>query len=176
MVEFDNTAYEGMKSDITRNAKMNKRIYLICLPIILTLTACATEKEMPQRGLDYFEAGFETSWPYPSANLQRVYSDDTVFYLSYERSGEGAAPDILNSTHVEGSFAMITQVFAENNFDNIKTICQEDADMAVPTDVTYNRIVANIGGNAGVIVGGCYSGFSEIPEKRQAYNNCKSHI
>lgn len=155
---------------------MKMRINLLYLPAMLALTACASKKEMPERGLDYFEAGFETSWPYPSANFQRIYSDDTVFYLNYERSGDDAAPDILNSTHVEGSFAMIAQVFAENDFDNIEPFCQEDTEMVTPTDITYNRIVANIGGNVFAVAAGCYNGLIVIPEKRRAYNNIAKAI
>ena len=143
---------------------------------MLVLTACASEKEIPERGLDYFEAGYQSSWPYPTAQIRRVYRDDTVFYLNYMRSGEGSAPEILNSTHIEGSFALIAQAFDENDFKNIDPFCQVDKDMVAPTDISYNHISANIDGNVVLVVGGCYDGFREISEKRQAFSGITTSI
>lgn len=149
--------------------------YLICLVLPLALSACASEKEIPERGLEYYEVGYSGSWPYPNANIRRVYSDDTVFYQNYFR-GDDREPEVLNSEIIVGSFAQAAQVFNENGFDEIEPICKVDTKMIHPSDIQYSHITTNIGGDFIIVVGGCRDGFSLKPEKQEAFDDITAAI
>lgn len=97
------------------------RAYLFSLPIILAVSACAcaSEKEMPERGLDFVQLYQGSSDPYSGRvfRYRRIYSDDTLWTLvDVDRY------DTLESVHIEGVFSAAQQILSDNQFVTLENL------------------------------------------------------
>lgn len=149
--------------------------FLVAGAVSMVLAGCATEKEIPERQLDYYESGFRGDWPSPFATVHRIYSDDVVFYLSYQRD-ENGSPEILNSKQIPGAFEAARQALAGNGFDNLQPYCYDDPDRVFPSPLQYSHIETRLSGEQVVAWSGCPRGQSEILEKQRVFNRISAAL